>query len=410
MGGTTAKICLIDGGTPQTARRLEIARVYRFLGGSGIPLRIPVIEMVEIGAGGGSIAHVDALGRIAVGPESAGSDPGPACYGLGGTRATVTDADVVLGRIDPERFAGGSILLERGRAETALLADVGDELGLEVGAAGLGVSEMVDENMANAARVHAIESGKVVEARTLVAFGGAAPLHAARLAEKLGMRRIVVPPGAGVGSAIGFLRAPVAFEVSRSHYQRLSALDIDGLNDMLADMRDEARAVVAAGSGGRELTETGTTFMRYLGQGHEVAVGLPLGGDPPAFGADATERLRVAFEREYRRLYGRTIPDLDVEILNWGLRVRSDPEPSAAVAPESAPVVTPPPGGRRLLIDSDSGEAITVPVYAREQLQPGAQLAGPAVIVEDDTATLVTARFGARIHPDGAIVLERKER
>ncbi len=193
MGGTTAKICLIDDEKPQTSRAFEVARIYRFKKGSGLPLRIPVIEMVEIGAGGGSIARVDRLKRITVGPDSAGADPGPACYGSGGAAPTVTDADLVLGRLDPAGFSGGRMALDRTAAETALRREVAEPLDLALELAALGVSEIVDENMANAARVHAIESGKDARGRTLVAFGGAAPLHAARLAEKLGLERVVVP-------------------------------------------------------------------------------------------------------------------------------------------------------------------------------------------------------------------------
>src|SRR5690606_26679253 len=221
MGGTTAKICLFDDGKPQSSRTFEVARVYRFMTGSGLPLRIPVIEMVEIGAGGGSIAHVDSMRRITVGPKSAGSEPGPACYDLGGTEPTVTDADVVLGRIDPAGFAGGRVTMDPLKAETALSKGVGGPLDLSPALAAFGVSEIVDENMANAARVHAVERGKNLDGRAMVAFGGAAPLHAARLAEKLGVDRVVVPTGAGVGSAIGFLRAPIAYEVVRSRYMRL---------------------------------------------------------------------------------------------------------------------------------------------------------------------------------------------
>ncbi len=220
MGGTTAKICLIDDLKPQTSRAFEVARIYRFKRGSGLPLRIPVIEMVEIGAGGGSVARVDRLKRITVGPDSAGADPGPACYGRGGTAPTVTDADLMLGRIDPAGFSGGRMALDRGAAEAALRHEVTDPLALPVELAALGVSEIVDENMANAARVHAIESGKDARGRTLVAFGGAAPLHAARLAEKLGLDRVLVPSYAGVGSAVGFLRAPIAYEIVRSSLQR----------------------------------------------------------------------------------------------------------------------------------------------------------------------------------------------
>ena len=245
MGGTTAKICLIDDGEPQHSRTFEVARQYRFLKGSGLPLRIPVIEMVEIGAGGGSIASVDSLSRVNVGPESAGSEPGPACYGRGGTEPTVTDADVVLGRLDPNYFAGGSIKLDAARAVTAVDKAIGQPLGLRQLEAAFGISEIVEENMANAARVHAVERGKDLEARTLIAFGGAAPLHAARLADKLGIRRVLIPSGAGVGSAFGFLRAPVAYEVARSRYVRLDAgFDPDFVNALFDEMRQEAEAVV----------------------------------------------------------------------------------------------------------------------------------------------------------------------
>src|SRR5689334_941597 len=297
MGGTTAKICLIDNYKPQTARTFEVARVGRFRKGSGLPLRIPVIEMVEIGAGGGSLAHVDALGRIGVGPESAGADPGPACYGRGGIHPAVTDANLMLGRYDPRRFAGGSIPLDADAAHQALLADVGGRLGLTAEMAALGVVEMVDENMSNAARVHAIESGKTYEGRTLIAFGGGGPVHACRVAEKVGINRVLVPSGAGVGSAIGFLRAPVAYEVVRSLYQRFSTFDVAAVNDLLDDMRLEAEAAVAKGSFGRPTVETRIAYMRYVGQGHEIPVRLPVGLLTEQDVAD----IRAAYDSEYIR-------------------------------------------------------------------------------------------------------------
>ena len=240
MGGTTAKICFIDKARPQTARAFEVARMYRFVKGSGLPLRIPVIEMVEIGAGGGSIAGVDALGRIAVGPHSAGSEPGPACYGRGGDKPTVTDADVALGRIDPATFSGGTMTLDAAGAERAIAAQIGDKLGLATDHAALGISEMVDENMANAARVHGIESGKDLGSRTLIAFGGAAPLHAARVAEKLGIGRVLIPANASVGSAVGLLRAPVAYEIVRGRLMRLSSFD--AARGQCAARRDACRS------------------------------------------------------------------------------------------------------------------------------------------------------------------------
>ena len=206
MGGTTAKICLIKNQTPKTSRVFEVARTYRFKKGSGMPISIPVIDMVEIGAGGGSLAHVDAMRQIRVGPESAGSEPGPACYGRGGERPAVTDADLILGKLDPDNFAGGSINLAKADSNKALLTMLGVPLDMDAETAAFGLAEVVDENMANAARVHAVENGEDLSEYTMIAFGGAAPLHAGRLCEKLGVARLLVPTGAGVGSAIGFLR------------------------------------------------------------------------------------------------------------------------------------------------------------------------------------------------------------
>ena len=407
MGGTTAKVCLIDEGQPQTARTFEVAREYRFLKGSGIPLRIPVIEMVEIGAGGGSIAGVDSMRRISVGPESAGSNPGPVCYGLGGQLPTVTDADVTLGRIDPNNFAGGSMQLDSASAADALMRSVGNSLGFTVEHAALGVSEIVDENMANAARVHAIESGKNVDARTLIAFGGAAPIHVSRLAEKLRVDRVVIPPGAGVGSALGFLRAPVAYEVIRSHYQQLSSLNVNETNRLLEEMREEATAVVEAGAPGQQLAQTQTAFMRYLGQGHEVGVEIPVIVEQTPLDESAGETLRAAFEREYHRLYERIIPGVEVEILTWTLLVSTLRESPSSVASQPDSYV-PVPVGQRQLIDAESGQFDEAPCYDRSSLEAGATILGPAVIVEQDTATVVSAQYTAVVHTAGYIVLERK--
>ena len=407
MGGTTAKVCLIDEGQPQTARTFEVAREYRFLKGSGIPLRIPVIEMVEIGAGGGSIAGVDSMRRISVGPESAGSNPGPVCYGLGGQLPTVTDADVTLGRIDPNNFAGGSMQLDSASAADALMRSVGKSLDFTVEHAALGVSEIVDENMANAARVHAIESGKNVDARTLIAFGGAAPIHVSRLAEKLRVDRVVIPPGAGVGSALGFLRAPVAYEVIRSHYQQLSSLNVNETNRLLEEMREEATAVVEAGAPGQQLAQTQTAFMRYLGQGHEVGVEIPVIVEQTPLDESAGETLRAAFEREYHRLYERIIPGVEVEILTWTLLVSTLRESPSSVASQPDSYV-PVPVGQRQLIDAESGQFDEAPCYDRASLEAGATILGPAVIVEQDTATVVSAQYTAVVHTAGYIVLERK--
>jgi N-methylhydantoinase A len=403
MGGTTAKICLIENQKPQASRSFEVDRAARFLKGSGLPLRIPVIEMVEIGAGGGSLAKIDAMRRITVGPESAGADPGPACYGRGGAHPTVTDADLVLGRIDPTRFAAGRLPLDGAKAQAALQTHVGRPLGLSATLAGYGVAEIIDENMANAARVHAVERGKVIAEHTLIAFGGAAPLHAARLAEKLGIARVIVPPNAGVGSAIGFLRASIAFEVVRSRYMRLSAFDPAIANGIIAEMRAEALEVVRAGAGSASLIEPRSAFMRYVGQGHEIVVPLPA---RDLTTGDAS-LLRDAFQREYEELFSRTIPHAEIEILTWSLTVSTEPEQATATARGVAVAEPPAESGRRRLFDPDSGHMMEVPVYWRPDLVPGAQLSGPAVIAEDETTTFVTATFDAAVNASGCIVLQR---
>jgi N-methylhydantoinase A len=404
MGGTTAKICLIENLKPQASRAFEIDRAARFLKGSGLPLRIPVIEMVEIGAGGGSIAQIDAMRRITVGPESAGSEPGPACYGRGGAQPTVTDADLVLGRIDPVKFAAGRLPLDMGKAATALESRIGATLSFAVPLAAFGVAEIVDENMANAARVHSVERGKVIGDHTLIAFGGAAPLHAARLAEKLGIDRVIVPPNAGVGSAVGFLRAPISFEVVRSRYMRLSGFDPAAANAIIAEIRREAMAVVRPGAGTAALVELRACFMRYVGQGHEILVPLP-GRD--LAGADA-EVLHAAFEQAYVALFSRTIPHAQVEILTWTLTVTTEPERPPVRGHGRLPDTPAPIAGRRRLFDAAASADIDVPVYWRPDLRPGARLAGPAVIAEDETTTVVTAAFDAYINWQDCVVLERR--
>jgi N-methylhydantoinase A len=402
MGGTTAKICLIDKAQPQTARAFEVARIYRFLKGSGLPLRIPVIEMVEIGAGGGSIARVDTLGRIAVGPDSAGSEPGPVCYARGGKEPTVTDADLVLGRIDPATFSGGSMTLDVEGAERAAAERIGAALNLATEHAALAISEMVDENMANAARVHAIESGKDLRPRTLIAFGGAAPLHAARVAEKLGIGRVLIPANAGVGSAVGLLRAPVAYEIVRGRLIRLGSFDATAANRLLAEMRAEAETIVRRGAPAANLTEQRSAFMRYRGQGHEIAVELPVRD----FTAADRSTIRELFEAAYRRLYSRAIPGVEIEILSWVVSLGAPAEGRLAASASEQPT-EPAPRSRRPVFDPGAGEFRDVPIYWRADLAPGARVKGPAVIAEDETSTVVSPRFDARIDRFGYIELAR---
>jgi N-methylhydantoinase A len=403
MGGTTAKICLIDDFAPQASRSFEVARVGRFKKGSGLPLRIPVIDMVEIGAGGGSLARLDALGRIAVGPESAGAEPGPACYGRGGVRPAVTDANLTLGRYDARRFAGGSLALDVGAAEAALVGAVGRPLGLEAGMAALGVIEMVDENMANAARVHAIESGKTYEGRTMIAFGGGGPVHGARIAEKIGIARVLVPKGAGVGSAIGFLRARVGYEVVRSLYQRLGSLDLGAINALLAAMAGEAASMVAQASFEAETLETRFAYMRYVGQGHEIAVPLPA----RALAAADAPAIRAAYDAEYTRFYNRPVPGSEVEIMSFAVTVATLPTPQAR-PPSAMSAHSAEPVGARKVRDTATGAVADWVIYERERLGPGACFAGPAIVAEAETSTLVGAGWRGRIAADGSIELIRE--
>ena len=378
MGGTTAKVCLIDDFRPQASR------VGRFKKGSGLPLRIPVIEMVEIGAGGGSIAQVDSMGRIQVGPESAGADPGPACYGRGGTHPAVTDANLALGRYDPELFAGGALRLYPDQSRKALAEHVGGKLALSADMAALGVVEMVDENMANAARVHAIESAKNYEGRVVIAFGGGGPVHGYRVAEKIGVKRILVPSGAGVGSAIGFLRAPVAYEVVKSLYQRFGSFDIAAVNSLLAAMSHEAAGVVAEGAFGAPIEETRIAYMRYVGQGHEIAVPIP----PRALTEQDVREIRALYDSEYSRFYDRPVPGSDVEILSFAVTVRTveahvEPAGTVANAPAPSPIRV------QMVRDTATGEVAEWQVYDREAMRPGATVAGPAIISEAETSTLI---------------------
>ena len=403
MGGTTAKVCLIEDGEPRTSRAFEVGRAERFIKGSGLPVRIPVIEMIEIGAGGGSIASVDELGRLRVGPRSASSDPGPACYGRGGERPTVTDADAVAGYLDPDVFAEGRLRLDLDLARHAIERDVGAPLRTGAAAGADGISQMVDEAMANAARMHAAEQGKSLEDCVMVAFGGNGPLHATRVAEKVGIGRIVVPPEPGAGSAVGFLSAPVSYEVVRSHYVRVEDFDVAAVNTLLDGMQSEAAAVVRAGAGEAPLTVTRTAYMRYCGQGHEIEVDIPRG----ALNAGRVASLVAAFETDYARLFGRIVPGMALEVMNWSVRVSTTPE-APQRAEDLASRGTPEPAGTRTLTLGQAGEATVAACYRREDFAPGDTIRGPALIVEPQTTTFVSPRFGARVDAAGNIVMTRQ--
>lgn len=401
MGGTTAKLCLLEQGETILSRAFEVDRTYRFKKGSGLPIRVPVIEMVEIGAGGGSIAHVDKLGRIQIGPESAGSRPGPACYGSGGGEPTVTDADCVLGRLDPTNFAGGQLHLDLSAAGEAITTKVGNLLDLSLEATALGISEIVDENMTAAAQSHATEWGKSVRDRTLIAFGGAAPLHAARMLEKMNLARVIIPEGAGVGSAIGFIFAPISYEVVRSRHMLLSEFDEQLVTEILKDMRAEANSVVlSALHESEEVKESATAFMRYVGQGHEVTV---------HFSSTAVSKLLLQqqFVETYASLYGRGIPDAEIEVMSWTLNVSTTVQDVSFLNPgqrESSSVNQS--NKRHELVDiRGNHEAL---VIDRDSLRPNMSVQGPALITEKHTTTVVPLGYHVRkLSPSNHLSLER---
>ncbi len=402
MGGTTAKLCLIDDYHAQSARRFEIARAERFIKGSGMPVRIPVLEMIEIGAGGGSIASVDGLGRLQVGPESAGSEPGPAAFGKGGSAPTVTDADVLQGLIEIESFAEGRLAIDKCAAARAIDRDIANQIGLSADEAAAGLSEIVDENMAAAGRMHAVESGKDLGARTMIAFGGNGPLHATRVARRAGVGRILIPKDPGVGSAVGFLHAPVSFEIVRSRYSTLDDLDIVATNGFLNGLIEEAEEVVRAGALDSDVKITKSAFMRYRGQGHEIEIPLPEGD----LTADNIADLQAAFEAEYSAQFSRVVPGMTVEILNWFVRVATLDVRSPA--PEGRPKTTlARPDRKTTILCEVANERRTADVYDRSGLAPGAQLSGPALIVEPQTTTFVSADFTAEVDILGNILLLR---
>ncbi|MEW6687601.1 MAG: hydantoinase/oxoprolinase family protein [Pseudomonadota bacterium] len=402
MGGTTAKICYIGAGHPEQSRRFEVARIWRNLKGSGLPVRIPVTEMVEIGAGGGSIARLDAMRRIQVGPASAGAEPGPACYGRGGTEPTVTDADVVLGRIDPGTFAGGTLQLDVLGAKETILKRIGSPLGLDERWAAAGIGEIVEENMASAARVHAIERGKVAERCAMIAFGGAAPLHAARLAAKLGMRRVLVPVDASVGSAVGFLRAPVAFEVVRSLTLLENAFDFSLVNKLLEKMQTEAHGIVSVGALGAKLRTHRSVEMRYLGQGHELSIPLPA----RALRAGDATALRALYEKRYEAQFGVRVADVPVEFLTWSVGVSTVTAKGVktSLAKKASKAKA---NGNRIVFDPESGKSRPCAAFERARLAPGARLEGPALVIEPQTTTLVPRGWRCRATAAGHLFLEK---
>ena len=383
MGGTTAKVCLVEEGEAQRSDQFEVDRVWRFKPGSGTPIRTPVIDLIEIGAGGGSIAWIDNLGILRVGPESSGADPGPACYGRGGTEPTVTDADLVLGYLDPDSFLGGRMKLDPEAAVQAIEEKIARPMDLDIVQAAAGIHRIVNETMAGAARVAATERGNDPRGYPIFAFGGAGPVHACGVAAILGSTDVMMPRGAGVMSAIGLLCAPLAFDFVRSWVGLLDEVDWDQVTGLLGEMEDAGREILARSRiRNGEVKVVRGADMRYVGQGYELSVSLP-----EASQADLGGELALAFQGAYGHRYGRALSGVPVEIVNWRCSavgpVPTLAEPAVATAKADGPAK------EREIFLAEANEFVTVPVYERSQMSPGTAIEGPAIIEENESTFVI---------------------
>ena len=401
MGGTTAKITIIENKKAIKAREFEVDRKARFKKGSGLPLRIPVIEMVEIGAGGGSIARVNKLEQIITGPDSAGSYPGPACYNNGGERPTITDADLVIGKINPDNFAGGKISLSKDLANKAIKKNISEIVKMDNETAALAISEIVDETMSNAARVHTVEQGHETSNRTLIAFGGAAPLHIARVAEKLRVNSVIIPTNASVGSAVGFLKAPVGYEVVKSLRMLLNVFQAEKVNELLKKMRNEAEKIIQNTSTKVSFVEERYAFMRYAGQGHEIKVAI----DNSDLSNEHSAKIKSSFEEQYEKLYSRILPNADIEILTWSLSLSiANEEKTSFKNIKSFNKIK----ESKLVdfVDYERNEKIKIPYFERSELKPGDIIDGQCIISEDQTTIVVSKNFNTKVLSNNFLQME----
>jgi N-methylhydantoinase A len=405
MGGTTAKSCLIVDGEPELTNTFEVARIYRFKKGSGFPVSVPSVDLVEIGAGGGSQARVDELGLLKVGPESAGADPGPACYGRGGTKPAVTDADLALGVLDASFFLGGDMQLDIAACDAALHS-VADPLGLSTHDTAAGIHELVNQNMAAASRMHAVEQGVDLRGITVLAFGGAGPVHACGVAELLESPRVVFPVNASVLSAFGTLVTPVRIDLARSMVRPMQSVDVAERDALLNELRDEGRRVLAAaGVSAADIRFRYGVDARYLGQGNEITIWVGEGSGSDAEWPATYEQVVELFEADYRRIYGLTIPDVGVEAVTWRLSAyaaASTVEPQRTVPAEPGSVFR-----TRPVRFARGADPIDTPVYRRPDLGLGQRIDGPAIVEERETTAVIRPGWTASVGPDGSLIAER---
>lgn len=406
MGGTTAKSCLIQKGRAGKVTTFEVGRVRRFKKGSGIPIQVPVVDLMEIGAGGGSIARLNKLGLFQVGPESAGADPGPACYGRGGREPTVTDADLVLGYLDAAYFLGGKLTLDRTAAEAAIMEKVANPMGMGLTETAWGIHDVINETMAAAAKTHIAEKGGNPKTVTIAAFGGAGPVHAYGLARKLKARRIFVPPVPGVGSALGFFTAPIAYEVVRSRKLSLASADFADLEKMFREMETIGRGIVEK-EGSNDVVCERSIDMRLVGQGCECNVPIPARD----ISSVTREEVRALFDDVYGALFGRTYPDSPLEFVTFNAVVRLPTRPlrlprlhqTAGVDAKRAMK------GSRLAYSPLRRDYVPFAVYDRYELPAGAELAGPAIIEERESTTVVGEDATVRVEEHGFLFIDIKE-
>lgn len=406
MGGTTAKACLIEHGEPELTNTFEVARAYRFKKGSGFPVSVPSVDLVEIGAGGGSLARVDQFGLLKVGPDSAGADPGPASYGRGGTIPAVTDTDVLLGLLDPAAFLGGDMPLDESLAEKAT-GTVADGLGLDVIDTAAGVHEVVNQNMAAAASMHGVEMGVDLRGIPLIAFGGAGPVHACGVAELLESDQVIFPVNASVLSAFGTLVSPVRIDLARSMPRLLDEIDVTERDALLDELRSEGRRVLqAAGVPDDAIIFRYGVDARYSGQGNEITIWVGEGDAWPS----TTEEVVADFEAEYRRIYGMAIPDVAVEGITWRLSAfatTSIVEPDQSIEESTGDPV---PKGHRPMVFGRGVAAVDAPVYDRSSLGAGASFDGPCVVEERETTSVIRPGWTVVVAPDGSLLANRKDR
>lgn len=409
MGGTTAKASLVDNGVPLVTNEFEVGREDRFIKGSGIPVKVPVIEMIEIGAGGGSIAHIDRLGLLKVGPESASSEPGPACYQKGGTFPTITDADLVLGYLNPDFFLGGEMKLDIDAAKKAIKEKIAKPLGISLAEAAWGIHRVVNENMASAARIHAVERGKDIRDYPMFATGGAGPVHACNVAQILDVSTVISPIGAGVGSAFGFLSSPIAFDFVRSYAERLEQLNWDYVMKLLTGMEEEGKQIITqAGISPNDIEIIRTCEMRYVGQTHEITVSIP-GGE---LNEVSSQQIKENFIKAYEELYTEASDSVPMETLNWRVVVKgSTPElfikhNNASIGDGS--IGEPLPKNERMVYDHEQGDYKATPVYGRERLEPHMTIQGPAIIEERESTMVMPKGYSLQVDPYYNLIIQKE--